>query len=89
MDPWTREDLLKVYNGEARTLPYLYHIVNHRGLFQFLKMLQRKGLTGSTLADFIQKECNGEPIRFLAFCVKEVQNTNVAKGKINADGSME
>lgn len=82
MNPYTREQLLKVYNGEERTLPFLYHLANHRALLPILEMLQRKGLTGITLASFIEGKCGNEPIKFLAFCLKELQRTNVAKAPV-------
>jgi hypothetical protein len=90
MNPWTRELLLKVYNGEQRNLPFLYHIVNHRGLVPMLEALISKGYTGQVLAEIIQNKCKNEPLAFIKFCLKLTQNVNSPKApKIGPGGVLQ
>jgi hypothetical protein len=79
VNPFARELILKVYNGEERVLPFLYHIANHKGLVPICEALIRKGFTGQVLAEIIEKKCNNQPIAFIKFCLKETQNVNAPK----------
>ena len=88
MNPWVRELLLKVYNGEDKTLPFLYFIVNHKGLEPILEMLISKGYTGQLLAELIESKCSNQPLKFLKFCLKEIQNVNLPKTPKIGHGGM-
>lgn len=90
MNPWVRENILFVHGGDPRNLVFLYHLMNHAHGPELITTLRKRGLIGNKLTDFIFTKCNGEPIKFLHWCIKQTQNVNAPKTpRINNQGLME
>lgn len=72
MSPRQRDLVLMAYNGDDRTLPFLYQLTSHVAFESILIALINQGLTGQNLSEIIQIRCNNEPLKFLKFCLTKL-----------------
>lgn len=81
MTDMERQLLLKVHDGDQDNLPFLHLLFQYKGRTEMLLLLMRRGLKGKILTDFVINECQGEPLRFLHWLLKEVNNVNQPTSK--------